>query len=843
MLFGTAALSIWYFGPADRNDEAIVYLSIFTFWAMIMFFFDNIKAVATLSGPFIFAALVWAYFAPPKDRAAWVFGIALFPLLFSYAMCGGLIFAVATGMILWAIVSRLSLIFYTCTFRHWIFRLPRYRRVDPFEKSTLCDHCRRVLGRSGLLFGSWIMFVRTKETHRFYATLEEMQRSWRGCPLCEALSSQRLETSTQTNSGISYGNYGTISQRTPSFGLPSANQDEALNVTIKLHRGSSFGKEYGLQFLIRLETPIGPQFKELCIAEGVLEEKPDVLDYTGTLSIIAKIKNWIKECRKHELCKPHTPGFAFIPTRLLYVGTAEIPELRIVLGADLNQHPAPDFVALSHCWGGDIDYKLETTNYPSMTREGIDNDALSKNFQEAVYITRHLGLSYLWIDSLCILQDCEDDWAKESSAMRLVYSNAACVLSATASKDSNGGCFRKRPAPSETWSLVTSGKTRYYLSAQKPSIKTLFDTRVETAPLTKRAWAFQERLLSRRLVHFCSDVVLFECNTMQASEFDEQGSRYEKLPYVVHNGRLFDWVDENILTRLLSFAGFSRDNYIDRSASRGVRGALDVLKSLGAASGLGLREQIEFNQRWYSLVFAYSEGALTYPTDKLVAISGIAELVQDRAQTPYLAGLWSSVFVELGLLWRVRHLEKKQPLYCAPSWSWASVNGRVDLLPYINFGDVKFKAENIIVEMTVNQMLVSSKGENVIDSRGLVDAGLLDVTGPVSEVSLLKPRHRTRFDTGKHRLKFSGSQDDKILDFFPDWLSDDSTSIETGSKQGQLVALRVLTIPRTDLRAQTYGLVLRTENALATLPEFQRVGVFSAVKEAGPWTRQTIRII
>jgi hypothetical protein len=91
----------------------------------------------------------------------------------------------------------------------------------------------------------------------------------------------------------------------------------------------------------------------------------------------------------------------------------------------------------------------------------------------------------------------------------------------------------------------------------------------------------------------------------------------------------------------------------------------------------GLREQIEFNRRWYELISAYTEGFLTVPTDKLIAIAGVAELVQTRSKSPYIAGLWSSVRPELGLLWRVKGTSgEMQMQHCAPSWSWASVEGR-----------------------------------------------------------------------------------------------------------------------------------------------------------------------
>jgi hypothetical protein len=557
---------------------------------------------------------------------------------------------------------------------------------------------------------------------------------------------------------------------------------------------------------------------------------------------MSQVQTWINDCNKHESCRPSHIRPLFIPSRLLYVGLNDDSDLRIVLGADLNENINKGYLALSHCWGGEIKYKLTATNLNSLKRQIIFDD-LPKNFQDAISVTRSLGISYLWIDSLCILQDSIDDWTKESSAMRKVYTNAICVISATASETSNGGCFRQRPSPSPTWSLMASKKTRYFLVTERPSIRTLFQTRVETAPLSRRGWAFQERLLSRRIVHFCSDVVLFECNTIQASEFDHKGSRYEKLPYVVHNGKILDWIHETILTRLLSSAGFNRDNYIDRSASRGIRGALDMLQSIGTASSLTLREEVEFNKRWYELVSAYTEGALTKSTDKLIALSGIAELVQNKAKTPYVAGLWSLVSVELGLLWRVKSPEQKQCTYCAPSWSWASVNGCIDLLPRIDFGDPNFMEDNIILNAKVERILVSNKGKDVVIASSLVDGGLLEITGPVAEVYLSKSRPyrlwltERRWTTKRH------------LTFFPDW-SVGSLRDAGPAVTDRLLALYVMSIPYLGSKLQAYGLVVRLKREQNGLTEYERIGVFCAKNDLSAngsvqlgQTRRTIRVV
>ena len=132
---------------------------------------------------------------------------------------------------------------------------------------------------------------------------------------------------------------------------------------------------------------------------------------------------------------------------------------------------------------------------------------------------------------------------------------------------------------------------------------------------------------------------------MQASKFEPGGIPYEMEQYKIQNGKVVSWFKD-----IISLTGQARSED-STTAKRDIRGALDVLKSLRPSSDYDFAERIEFCKRWFDIVSAYIEGALTRQTDKLIALSGVAELVQRRAQAPYLAGygkpvFWNSSFSE-----------------------------------------------------------------------------------------------------------------------------------------------------------------------------------------------------
>lgn len=115
-------------------------------------------------------------------------------------------------------------------------------------------------------------------------------------------------------------------------------------------------------------------------------------------------KDWLKQCRlDHPGCNPK--DHPELPSRVIDVGISSGPlHLRLMCGQVLRA----DYVALSHCWGGIITPVL-TTKTLAMFKESLPYADLPANFQDAVTITRRLGLRYLWIDSLCILQDSGED--------------------------------------------------------------------------------------------------------------------------------------------------------------------------------------------------------------------------------------------------------------------------------------------------------------------------------------------------------------------------------------------------------------------------------------------------
>jgi hypothetical protein len=362
------------------------------------------------------------------------------------------------------------------------------------------------------------------------------------------------------------------------------------------------------------------------------------------------------------------------------------------------------------------------------------------------------------------------------------------------------------------------------------------------------------------MVHFCSDAVLFECNTLQASDLHSSDDEHEKESYAVLNGRVFDRFNEQIWSSLRVLLGANGDDIAKHSASRGIRGALSVLQELGSAEGFRLREQIEFNRRWYELITAYSEGALTNFTDKLVAIAGVAELVQSNALSPYAAGIWTTVAPEFGLLWRVKGRSgTKRAEYCAPSWSWASVDSTVDLLPRVDVRKPNFEEDHVKIDARVRKILIQHQGGPVVEARSLVDSGMLEITGLMFRVYRRKPGKLRKshsilaFVKRKYCLL-----PENTLNFYPDWIGEDKMSLPNTASEAavkpqseQLFGLLVMRMQISKLEVAFYGLVLRRKENVEGEQVFERVGVFSISdwtlsnmeSISRNWNRATVRVI
>ena len=133
-------------------------------------------------------------------------------------------------------------------------------------------------------------------------------------------------------------------------------------------------------------------------------------------SLVAECFNSHVECREHKL---QPEGEPLLPTRLIDVGKSrdEIPRLCLSNGG------RGKWVALSHCWGDRPFLKTTKSNIDEM-QGGIKTSTLLATFQDAIAITKDLGVRFLWIDSLCIIQDSEEDWRNEAANMPEIYRNS-----------------------------------------------------------------------------------------------------------------------------------------------------------------------------------------------------------------------------------------------------------------------------------------------------------------------------------------------------------------------------------------------------------------------------------
>lgn len=192
--------------------------------------------------------------------------------------------------------------------------------------------------------------------------------------------------------------------------------------------------------------------------------------------------------------------------------------------------------------------------------------------------------------------------------------------------------------------LITPRTREKYLF----DMEQLFHDKVDLAPLSQRAWAFQERLLLRRVLHFCDSVVLFECNTMRASELYCRGQPYQRKVYIRHDGKLH----ESKYLELLRRPPLKEDEEVIVVGRR-----LMTRKVPRTNHSFAIREDI---------------------SDKLIALSGLVKLIQKSTKMKYVAGLWEET-LEMDLLWTPSETPSSRPhQYIAPSWSWAALDGKLE---------------------------------------------------------------------------------------------------------------------------------------------------------------------
>ncbi len=311
-------------------------------------------------------------------------------------------------------------------------------------------------------------------------------------------------------------------------------------------------------------------------------------------------KTWLRECRQnHPFCGP--PKSSFNPPRLVHIVNRNL--VRVILSQEQTAHQS--YAAFSHCWGKAKTVKLLEANLQVLL-QGIPIQELPLSYKEAILVCQALEISYIWIDSLCIIQDSKDDWIREAAMMHDVYQNSILNICASAAAENSEASFQCKDTSLIEIDFASEGaETRRYQLVSSEHL----ENDISDSPLRSRAWVYQEDILSKRSLSLTRGQLWWECRQTIACETYPLGMPYNLLP-------------ENQAARLR---------------------AKNELTRHSQASGSSFSDD-EINRkywRWYNTIEDYTECGLTQPTDKLVASSGVAQSYRDlnRLQDEdYIAG-------------------------------------------------------------------------------------------------------------------------------------------------------------------------------------------------------------
>ncbi len=360
----------------------------------------------------------------------------------------------------------------------------------------------------------------------------------------------------------------------------------------------------------------------------VIAEAPEISPFPGHSDMWRFLQKSLQLClSEHQKCRENQNP-RWYPDRLLALKRKSENDLSIKIIETKDTRPKSPYIALSHCWGSDPFIRTTKENIASHLAEVSKLD-LPRTFQDVLTVAEKLGVFYVWIDSLCIVQDCKQDWAEHSEIMGEVYRNALFVVAAVSSSaasepflygdaPNNRSKFKGVNVTPNT-SHIADGNNTEILA--RPYHSRLLPHSI-SGPLESRAWAWQERYCAIRVIDFMEEEVKWHCKSASVCECQDQMQK----PY--------------------DFANWARPDM----------------------------DKLELFHCWQTLVSTYSGRDLTYSTDRLPALAGVASQFSTLYKSNYVAGLWESEFPQC-LAWYRKHADHidKALDNDVPSWSWASI--------------------------------------------------------------------------------------------------------------------------------------------------------------------------
>lgn len=379
-----------------------------------------------------------------------------------------------------------------------------------------------------------------------------------------------------------------------------------------------------------------------------------------------------------------------MPKRLLDLGPASAIRSPVLI--DTSESPPQlihgenkvNYACLSYCWGSNSLPLRTTSQTVAEHKKGIPVENLPQAFKDAIFVARALGIQYLWIDALCILQDDDLDWEQESARMSDIFHHSTITFGAASSSSCDETFLRRRRDNSlelafrSSVNPKASGKYSISLSVEKPWI-----AEQDASIWNTRGWVWQEQYIAPRLLIFGAEMIHMRCHGYYTSENGCHGPE---------------------------------------TKCRGAEKPPDIFES-------------SIVEDWIYWMMEYSGREFTHAYDKLSAVSGMArslQIVAEKAkQFPiYLAGLWLHKDFHMDLRWvpvdpkisfrRMINTLKDAENYCAPSWSWASRDqGCLSLLPSGNLGlDEEFEVAHYNMMPMKSDAMMRTKSGSSITFRG-----------------------------------------------------------------------------------------------------------------------------